>query len=113
MVKSVLFLDIYNTSSHGKSAEPQIRQIELQNVIKLPDHIGHHSYFFDELQKKKLDVSFVEKDKIYFTPGCTVPRGKFLNSIDWIQENPSTGSGTNSALNTLPSAIWSGRSEFT
>lgn len=77
MVRSVLFLDIYNMGHRNDKVEPSIRQIELQNVTKLPDHIGSTEYFFDLLEKKKLDVNFVNKDKIYFTPGCSVPRGKF------------------------------------
>lgn len=77
MVKSVLYLDIVNIGQYNDAIDPSIKKIELQNVTKLPNHIGDPSYFYNELEKKKLDVTFVKKDKIYFTPGCSVPRGKF------------------------------------
>jgi len=76
MVRSVLYLDLYNNGSRDL-VEPIVRQIELQNVTKLPDHIGYLSHFYDLIEKRKSNIDFVEKDKIYFTPGCSVPRGKF------------------------------------
>jgi|688.fasta_scaffold00850_42 hypothetical protein len=76
MVRSVLYLDLYNNGSRDL-VDPVVRQIELQNVTKLPDHIGYLSHFYDLIEKRKSNIDFVEKDKIYFTPGCSVPRGKF------------------------------------
>ena len=76
MVRSVLYLDLYNNGSR-ELVDPIIRNMELQDLTKLPDHIGYLTHFYELVEAKKVNNDFVEKDKIYFTPGCSVPRGKF------------------------------------
>lgn len=78
MVKSVVYLDMNDNGRGTGILEPYIRTIELQDVTKIPEHIGNNlDYFFNQIEKRKVNVDFVEKDKFYFTPNCSVPRGKF------------------------------------